>query len=1198
MSWFDASSFTSYAKTALASAQKSIDKVLDIDETTAASSKNKNADVKDKESTESASVNTQKESGVKLQSSKPQSNSNTSTQKDSSKDNSSVDGGGDFWSSFLGTSSASSASTLSSSSSSSSADKKTKTLPSSKQNDSKVQNKRTSNHGETLEKRRQKKRENRINDSNGVTKNQNQKERSNNEDLKAMCDKEASHDMKDGNGKIHIGNEMRVSSTDSSGQQTPHKSYISKDSKELSPLNDEKLNEAKTENIFPIKDEQKLQLVKENNLGNKREILRQVDGIKKENDQTGSTFKSEKMGKELKDNDTENTGEVKYYEGKETSNLSPETLESQSVTEDSENLDVVSKNIESLLHTAPRATSTPYTEKLKVLTGDEHVCEDDVGLSRKTKKSLLTEGGKSRPQEQEETGGRKEPVEDECDGEDVITGSVYTVEENMQDEEDNLEKSSSNDVIEIAESIIKLSKQGESTKTSPTLEKQDSEDINLEVTGELTKDETSPAIEKQESQEDNLEVTGELTKDYQNLVKEKEHESALSEESLEEKTVAAQENRNEEPNSIQVQTLLKEVSGLKELVDARESKMVALSKENIDLQETNAILRSQLEQLEKVHNSEDEEFEEMKEEFTTRIAATENKFHEVAKERDDLKMELEETRNNLTAIYERQKEELTTIISEKDEQIVQLLAEGEKLSKQELQSNMTIRKLRAKEKENDTLIKKQTKKLEEYENEVKRLTDILTSRDDSHSKQEDAIIKLNAYVKKQEEQLSKQTSELEDANEKVRSMQVALDNAYKEMTSLQKQAASSDSSIQEAVLSAEMKAKEELRIALEKARREYGQDSELMALQISDLQTNLSRAEKQAIRREESLREEIKDLQQRIQEAEDRNQDLAASVSHATRPLLRQIENLQATHSGQASTWEMVEKNLTERLNEAQSQLLAAQEKERVASRNVSELNSRITRLESQVNSYRTERARLEAELELERTKVGSLEDIHSREVAKSDAVVKKYKKLIEEANMDKAHLEQQLAVEKSRLETELKKVKAALENKEKLLSRQSSLSNAPPPSPSDNGEPNQDDEAIELKTHIRKTSSSSSVVDGLARGFLGGTTELVERLQAQIRQKDGEIKVLQDEVTSLRQSRDSVMEELTKMISELHDLETSHEQLILLKAKYDDLEQRYNAVLQMYGEKEEEAEELRMDLHDVKSMYKQQLEQLFGSTR
>lgn len=41
------------------------------------------------------------------------------------------------------------------------------------------------------------------------------------------------------------------------------------------------------------------------------------------------------------------------------------------------------------------------------------------------------------------------------------------------------------------------------------------------------------------------------------------------------------------------------------------------------------------------------------------------------------------------------------------------------------------------------------------------------------------------------------------------------------------------------------------------------------------------------------------------------------------------------------------------------------------------------------------------------------------------------------------------------------------------------------------------------------------------------------------------------------------------------------------------ELDQRHNAVLQMYGEKDEECEELKMDLEDVKSMYKTQVEKL-----
>lgn len=37
-------------------------------------------------------------------------------------------------------------------------------------------------------------------------------------------------------------------------------------------------------------------------------------------------------------------------------------------------------------------------------------------------------------------------------------------------------------------------------------------------------------------------------------------------------------------------------------------------------------------------------------------------------------------------------------------------------------------------------------------------------------------------------------------------------------------------------------------------------------------------------------------------------------------------------------------------------------------------------------------------------------------------------------------------------------------------------------------------------------------------------------------------------------------------------------------------MQSRYSAVLQMYGEKAEEADELRMDLDDIKNMYKQQV--------
>ena len=48
----------------------------------------------------------------------------------------------------------------------------------------------------------------------------------------------------------------------------------------------------------------------------------------------------------------------------------------------------------------------------------------------------------------------------------------------------------------------------------------------------------------------------------------------------------------------------------------------------------------------------------------------------------------------------------------------------------------------------------------------------------------------------------------------------------------------------------------------------------------------------------------------------------------------------------------------------------------------------------------------------------------------------------------------------------------------------------------------------------------------------------------------------------------------------------------------HQDLESKYSAVLQMYGEKAEEAEELKMDLHDIKNMYKQQVSRIVEKYR
>lgn len=102
-------------------------------------------------------------------------------------------------------------------------------------------------------------------------------------------------------------------------------------------------------------------------------------------------------------------------------------------------------------------------------------------------------------------------------------------------------------------------------------------------------------------------------------------------------------------------------------------------------------------------------------------------------------------------------------------------------------------------------------------------------------------------------------------------------------------------------------------------------------------------------------------------------------LSIATRPLLRQIENLQSTFNDQSQTWEQVERNLTERLADAQAQLAGAVEKERSTTETAMMATSKVSSLESQLALLRQEKSKLLAAVEVEKLKNQTLEEQKER---------------------------------------------------------------------------------------------------------------------------------------------------------------------------------------------------------------------------
>ena len=111
-----------------------------------------------------------------------------------------------------------------------------------------------------------------------------------------------------------------------------------------------------------------------------------------------------------------------------------------------------------------------------------------------------------------------------------------------------------------------------------------------------------------------------------------------------------------------------------------------------------------------------------------------------------------------------------------------------------------------------------------------------------------------------------------------------------------------------------------------------------------------------------------------------------------------------------------------------------------------------------------------------------------------------------------------------------------------------------------------------------------------------------------------GENAQLHMELSRMAKVKDNLSSELARLSNEAEKLE-------ILSTKHEDLEKRYteiqsdyqtmltvsffsniqvielifnwNSQFQMYGEKEEETQELRLDLQDVKEMYKIQIEEL-----
>ncbi|XP_012139499.1 TATA element modulatory factor [Megachile rotundata] len=618
--------------------------------------------------------------------------------------------------------------------------------------------------------------------------------------------------------------------------------------------------------------------------------------------------------------------------------------------------------------------------------------------------------------------------------------------------------------------------------------------------------------------------------------------------------------------NVEIEKLLKRIQEMTEILEARESKLIDVSRINVELQEQNNNLKKQLDNFEK-NAEQNQNLNQITDEYTQRLSALERKFQQAIRERDSLRKNLEQLK--VEAATRLSSQEMFTLSAEKDEIIKELREEGEKLSKQQLQHSNIIKKLRVKEKENDALIKSQKEQIEEQTSELERLKRSLHAKEEVERSQIEAVHTLTAKTKKQEKEILTLQEKLDSTLHKMDAYKTSLDAAKIDLTETKKILAATEAELKEVANSA-------------------GESCQLLA-QVEELKIKLRESEETHVKKEEFLKHENSELLKRLEAAEARSEELSESVSTATKPLLRQLEQLQANLLHKTNNFMKQEKALSDKNIELQTKVENLTEADRYLKEENVNLKSKISQLESKLVTKENEKTRLQ-ELcdELTAQKEKLTEEKFGLQ-QKIETLEQSYSSQITELKREIVALENKLAIEKAATDAERRKNHAISEQ------QQSIEDNEPfnPIASTEQDSVNVINSIWPLHDSIAEDNSETYTMnfDSIRTG--SGNTSIFENLQAQLKQKDGEIQQLQWELSRRNVERDALNTELSTLTLKIEELNTKVIDVAVLNESLHEIQTRYDALLQMYGEKMEENQELRLDLEDIKEMYKTQIDQL-----
>ncbi|CAN8073227.1 unnamed protein product [Agarophyton chilense] len=526
-----------------------------------------------------------------------------------------------------------------------------------------------------------------------------------------------------------------------------------------------------------------------------------------------------------------------------------------------------------------------------------------------------------------------------------------------------------------------------------------------------------------------------------------------------------------------------------------------------------------------------------------RAAAAERKLYVVTRERDNMRRSAD------------QKESHGNELQAKELQIKAILAEGEKLSIRVAEKEAAARALKRDVKEKDAHIEE-----------------------------------LRASVAANEAKLR---ARVENDARTSTSNSAALDAMRAELEALRRNHATA---IQ--AQASELKEKHEAAIGALSAKAKATEDT--MNKAMIELQTHLRKVIQESGQREDQLRYEVEESRNLTEELKARNEELVAAIPNATRPLVKQVEALQAAALERSRTISTIERSQSEQLRAAEAALEISKKQERVANDQVRELQSRIATLESDTRTAKIERAQVVAELNSLSEKFDKLQDDHKREMGENKKQLRRLTKAKEAAEHDLsrdrvAHITalESMSKREESLRDQLSNLESQVQNTSKRMS-DSQTSNARHSTGSMNGfVPIQVSNSLDDLPAPNFNFDESESTDFLSEPHSPGVLYAMDKLKLSLRKRDGEAVSLQSRLKRKEAATEALAEDVVKLTAEVERLKKDCSDTPGLKQELAELQKRHSALLELLGEREERIAELDADLADVKQMYKEQITEL-----